>query len=88
MQVKDLKFNIAALKEFKRLANVSPFDADYTDPDNYSILVYVGLNQGKYKQDGITQDQVDETLDYNDMPMVLEAFNKSWSRLSELGEKK
>lgn len=88
MQIKDLKFNIAALKEFKRVTGVSPFNADYTDPEIYSALVYVGLNQGKYKNEGIDHELVDEMIDYNDMPLVLEAFNKSWERLAELGEKK
>jgi hypothetical protein len=88
MQIKDLKFNIAALKEFKQLTGFSPFDADYSDPEIYSALVYVGLSHGKYKDEGITQDQVDEDLDFNDMPLVIQAFNKSFQRLAELGEKK
>jgi hypothetical protein len=88
MDIKDLKFNMAALKEFKSITGESPFNADYTDPEIYSALVYVGLRQGKYKTEGVTQEEVDEDLDYNDLPLVIKAFEKSWSRLAELGEKK
>jgi hypothetical protein len=86
MKVSDLTYNMAALREFKKLTGVSPFVSDLTDPDVFSALAYVGLKQGKYKDLGKTQDDVDEELTYNDTPIISKAFNLSWQKLSDSAE--
>lgn len=86
MTNKDLVFNVAALRRFKKLTGTSPFMADMSDPDMYSALAYVGLCEGKYRGKEISQEVIDSELSYNDFVTVMQAFRDTISELGKLSE--
>jgi hypothetical protein len=85
MKKSDLKYNIAALREFKALTGVSPFkltNEEILDPDNFGALSYVGLKHGKYADvsDMPTREEIEEGLSLKDASIVWEAFAE-WCNL-------
>lgn len=79
MKKSDLKYNIAALREFKALTGVNPFkltNDDVIDPDIFGALTYVGLKYGKYsdKKEKPTREEIEEDLKLEDATLILEAF--------------
>lgn len=85
MKKSDLKYNIAALREFKALTGVSPFkikNEDITDPDIFGALCYVGLKFGKYSNnsDVPDRDTIEASISFKDASTVWEAFAE-WCNL-------
>ena len=82
----DLKYNISALREFKELSGVSPFELtneQILDPDNFGALAYVGLKNGKYANSNEMPDrqEIEKELSLKDTKVVWESF-AYWCNLS------
>lgn len=87
MEKSDLKFNIAALREFKEITGVSPFELtneQILDPDNFGALSYVGLKYGKYvsANEIPTREEIEKDLTLKDSKVVWESF-AYWCNLGE-----
>jgi hypothetical protein len=85
MKKSDLKYNIAALREFKQLTGISPFkltNEEILDPDYFGALSYVGLKYGKYSDtsDVPSREEIEEGLSLKDAAVVWEAFAE-WCNL-------
>jgi len=86
MEKSDLKYNIAALREFKELTGVSPFELtneQILDPDNFGALAYVGLKHGKYAKanEAPIREEIEKELSLKDTKVVWESF-AYWCNLS------
>lgn len=85
MKKSDLKFNIGALREFKELSGVSPFqltNEELLDPDNFGALAFVGLKHGKYSDasEVPTREEIEETVSMKDLRILWESFAE-WCNL-------
>lgn len=94
MKATDLKYNIAALREFKDLTGRSPFqltNEEILEPEFFGSLVYVGLKHGKYAEaaEVPSLEKVEEDISLRDQKPVWDAF-AYWLNLDkeEEGEKK
>lgn len=88
MKKSDLKYNIAALREFKEIIGKSPFKLtadEFSDPDIFGALAYVGLKNGN--KPTINREDMEKELTLKDASIILESFAE-WTGLKDDDEKK
>lgn len=90
IKASDLKYNIAALREFKDLTGRSPFqltNEEILDPEFFGVLVYVGLKHKKYAEaaEVPSLEDVEKDVSLRDQKPVWEAF-AYWLNLKEEDE--